>query len=52
METMNNFLVAYYGEGYDMTNAPVVAAEYTWAITIIVISLIALWQARAFVSKF
>lgn len=52
METMNKFVVAYYGEGYDMTNAPVVAAEYTWAIAIIVIGLAALWQARVFVSKF
>lgn len=49
---MNELIVAYYGEGFDMTNAPVPAAEYTWAIAIIVIGLFALWQARVFVSKF
>jgi hypothetical protein len=37
---------------YDMATAPVPAAEYTWMIAIIIIALIALWQARTFVSQF
>ncbi|MBP2030899.1 hypothetical protein J2755_001847 [Methanohalophilus levihalophilus] len=48
--TLNN---AYYGEGvYDLYAAPFPAAEYTWMIAVIILGLLALWQARSFVSQF
>ena len=45
-------MVGYYGEGFDMSTALFPAAEYTWMVAIIIIALIALWQARTFVSQF
>ncbi len=52
MGVMNEYMVDYYGAGFDMSTAVFPAAEYTWMIAIIVIALIALWQARTFVSQF
>ena len=52
MGAMNDYMVGYYGEGFDMSTAIFPAAEYTWMIAIIIIALIALWQARTFVSQF
>ncbi|MDA0525062.1 hypothetical protein [Methanococcoides alaskense] len=52
MGIMNDLTVAYYGPGFDMTTAPMPAAEYTWMVAVIIIALIALWQARTFVSQF
>ncbi|WP_440953410.1 hypothetical protein [Methanococcoides sp. FTZ1] len=52
MGVMNDYMVGYYGEGFDMSTALFPAAEYTWMVAIIIIALIALWQARTFVSQF
>ena len=52
MKSINDYMVAYYGEAFNMANAPVPAAEYTWMVAVIIIGLAALWQARSFVSKF
>jgi hypothetical protein len=52
MGVMNDYMVGYYGEGFDMNNAVFPAAEYTWMIAIIIIAMIALWQARTFMSQF
>lgn len=52
MKSINDHMVAYYGEAFNMANAPVPAAEYIWMVAVIVIGLAALWQARTFVSKF
>lgn len=52
MSSINDFLVAYYGESFNMANAPVPGAEYTWMVAVVVIGLAALRQARVFVSKF
>ena len=52
MGIQNDLMVAYYGEAWDMTNAPIPAAEYVWIAAVIIIAVIALWQARTFVSQF
>ncbi|WP_157196736.1 hypothetical protein [Methanococcoides burtonii] len=52
MGVINDYMVGYYGESFDMTLAPVPAAEYTWMLAIIILALIGLWQARTFVSQF
>lgn len=33
-------------------NSPIPYSEYIWMVVIIVLAIIALWQARTFVSKF
>lgn len=52
MGAMNDLMVGYYGESFDMTMAPVPAAEYTWMLAVFIVAVIALWQARTFMSQF
>lgn len=33
-------------------NSPIPYSEYIWMVVIVVLAIIALWQARTFVSKF
>ncbi len=47
---MNDLMLGYYGYGFE--GAPVPMSEYAWMVAIIIIAVIALWQARTFVSQF